>query len=64
MANIVTSIICSDVARLALALLLVGGSIVLLGLGRDVPSVLWALDGAAVGFYFGGASVNAANRGS
>lgn len=42
----------SDGARFVIALVLCVGTIGLLALRIDVPGVLWALDGAAVAFYF------------
>lgn len=54
--------ICTDAARVVLALTLIAGTLLLLLQQRTVPDVLWALDGAAVGFYFGGATVNSRNR--
>ena len=41
-------------ARLALAMVLVVGTLVLLGMRIDVPTVLWTLDATAVTFYFAG----------
>lgn len=54
MGRAVTNLLCADAARLVLAVLLVGGTLILLGLRQVVPDVMWALDGAAIGFYFGG----------
>lgn len=54
MARALASFVCNDVARVAIALLLVGITGALLLTHEGVPDVLWALDGAAVGFYFGG----------
>ena len=50
----VTEFLCTDAARLLIALILLVGTFALLLLQREVPSTLWAFDGAAVGFYFGG----------
>lgn len=50
----ITAALISDAARLLIALVLVGGTVVLLLARVDVPAGLWTLDGAAVGFYFGG----------
>lgn len=47
-----SAFLASDVARLVIAVILVLGTIALLLLGRDVPAALWALDGAAISFYF------------
>lgn len=52
--NWINEILCADAARLILAVLLTVGTLGLLAFGRDVPMALWTLDGAAVGFYFGG----------
>lgn len=46
--------LCEQAARFVLALVLVLGTLVLLVLRLDVPEFLVALDGAAVGFWFGG----------
>lgn len=42
----------NDLARGAIATILIVGTFVLLAMGRDVPSVLWAMDGAAVSAFF------------
>lgn len=57
MAKAAVDIISDDHARFFLALVLVVGTFVLLFLSRPVPDVLYALDGTAIGFYFGGALV-------
>lgn len=49
----------NDGARLLLALLLVGGTLLLLATDRAVPDVLYALDGSAITFFF---SVSVAKR--
>lgn len=54
MAQRISAVLCADAARLVLAVILVAGTLVLLGFRVEVPNVLWALDGAAIGFYFGG----------
>lgn len=46
----------NDVFRFALAMVLVVGTILLMVLERDIPTVLWAMDASALGFYFGGVS--------
>lgn len=51
----VAEFLCTDVARVVIAGLLLVGTLALLLTDRNVPEVLWALDGAAIGYYFGGA---------
>lgn len=54
----------NDLSRLILAVLLIGGTILLLVMHEEVPLFLAALDGAAVGFYFGGlAGIKTPTRG-
>lgn len=54
MGQALAEFLCNDVARVLLALLLIGGTLVLLVMRIEVPNFLIALDGAAVGFYFYG----------
>lgn len=57
--NGINAALCSDIGRLVLAFLLVGGTFALLLTNHPVPDFLLPLVGAAVGFYFGGfAQVN------
>jgi hypothetical protein len=58
--TVLGDLLCADGARIVLAVLLVAGTLALLLLGKDVPMALWTLDGAAIGFYFGGAVGNRA----
>ena len=46
--------LCTDLARVLIAAILLVGTLALLLTGRDVPDALWGFDGAAIGFYFGG----------
>lgn len=41
-----------DLARVLIAVILLCGTFALLLSGRDVPVVLWTLDGSAITFYF------------
>lgn len=50
----VNGLLCADGARLLLAVVLLAGTLALLLTSREVPNALWGMDGAAVGFYFGG----------
>lgn len=45
-----------NTARFVLALVLIVGTFVLLVLQREVPTVLWAMDASAIGYFVGGAS--------
>lgn len=54
--------LCSDIARVAIALVLLVGTLTLLFQGKDVPNALWGFDGAAIGFYFGGQVAKSAAR--
>lgn len=58
--GLVAEFICNDLARVAIAviLLLITGALLLTD--RTVPGELWALDGAATTFYFVGAATAAA----
>jgi hypothetical protein len=55
--------VCSDLARVALALLLTLGTFALLLMGHPVPDFVIGLDGLAIGFYFGGGIVQASRSG-
>ena len=50
--NSLVDFVCNDIARVAIALTLLIGTLGLLFVGRQVPDVLWALDSSAVTFYF------------
>lgn len=52
MGQALVQFLCNDVARVLIATVLLVGTIGLLWAGKPVPDVLWALDGAAVSFYF------------
>jgi len=54
MAHLAADILCNDVARAAIAVILLVGTFILLVTDREVPPALWGMDGLAVGFYFGG----------
>ena len=55
MSRVFNALLCTDIGRLVLAILLVLGVFALLLVGKPVPEFLLPLVGAAVGFYFGGA---------
>lgn len=48
----ITDIFNNDLSRLIIAVVLVGGTFVLLYAGRDVPSAIYTMDGAAVTWFF------------
>lgn len=48
----ITTVFSRETPRMLLALVLVTGTLVLLYAGKDVPPVLWTLDGMAITFYF------------
>ncbi len=50
----VTDLLCSGVARLLVALIVVAGLVVLLIRQEPIPDAYWAIAGAIIGFYFGG----------
>jgi hypothetical protein len=52
MVRSVSAAVFSDGARFIIALVLCVGTLALLLTRTTVPDVLWALDGAAVSFYF------------
>lgn len=52
--KLVSEAACTQVARIVLALVLVVGILVLLGINKVVPDSLWVMGGAAIGFFFGG----------
>lgn len=48
----IADLLCNDLARVLIAGVLLVGSFALLLSDKPVPDVVWALDGAAVSFYF------------
>ncbi len=51
--KLASTVLNNDLSRLIIALVLIGGTVGLLFLGRDVPMALWTMDGLAAGFFFG-----------
>lgn len=50
----ITNVVTRDLARFVICLTLIAGTLVLLIVNRDIPPAIWALDGTAVGWFFGG----------
>jgi len=54
MKTAIKDVLNNDLSRLVLAVLLIGGTLILLIMRLPVPDALWGFDGLAVGFFFGG----------
>lgn len=54
MVKTATEILCNPLARLLVAVLVTLGLVLLLLGSKPVPDAYWAVEGAVVGFYFGG----------